>query len=174
MSRSSPACHRFIIDRLIYRSCLLLHPQTTNKYMTNRKNCQIVGFAELSKFVEIIATFLLARACVKLKAVNDMPHSHHSHSGQFCRHAAQGTTLEDVVKEAIRKGFKIFGLSEHCPRYRSEDLYPEEVSRSFAGKSLFSIQAEEYLSVRPRSSPPIRNLSSIPRRGPQVEKALRQ
>ena len=57
-----------------------------------------------------------------------MPHSHHSHSGQFCRHAAQGTTLEDVVLEAIRKGFKTFGLSEHCPRYQQEDLYPEEVS----------------------------------------------
>ena len=57
-----------------------------------------------------------------------MPHSHHSHSGQFCRHAAQGTTLEDVVLEAIRKGFRTFGLSEHCPRYQQEDLYPEEVS----------------------------------------------
>lgn len=57
-----------------------------------------------------------------------MPHSHHSHSGQFCRHAAQGTTLEDVVKRAIEKGFKVYGLTEHCPRYRQQDLYPEEVS----------------------------------------------
>lgn len=57
-----------------------------------------------------------------------MPHSHHSHSGQFCLHAAQGTTLEQVVQEAIKKGFKTYGLTEHCPRYRQQDLYPEEVS----------------------------------------------
>ncbi|KAE9404108.1 histidinol phosphate phosphatase H [Gymnopus androsaceus JB14] len=53
-----------------------------------------------------------------------MPHSHHSHSGQFCRHATG--RLEDVVLEAIRKGFEVYGLTEHVPRYREEDLYPEE------------------------------------------------
>lgn len=53
-------------------------------------------------------------------------HSHHSHSGQFCRHAKDN--LEDVVKEAIRQGFTTFGLSEHAPRYREQDLFPEEVS----------------------------------------------
>ncbi|KAI0640508.1 polymerase/histidinol phosphatase-like protein [Trametes meyenii] len=54
-----------------------------------------------------------------------MPQSHHSHSGQFCRHAVG--TLEDVVLEAIRQGFDTYGLTEHVPRYRTEDLYPEEV-----------------------------------------------
>ncbi|GFZ45238.1 hypothetical protein JCM24511_02964 [Saitozyma sp. JCM 24511] len=53
-----------------------------------------------------------------------MPHSHHSHSGQFCRHAKD--QLEEVVLEAIRQGFEVFGLSEHAPRYRVEDLFPEE------------------------------------------------
>ncbi|ORY28508.1 putative histidinol-phosphatase [Naematelia encephala] len=53
-----------------------------------------------------------------------MPHSHHSHSGQFCRHAK--STLREVVLEAIRQGFTTFGLSEHAPRYRLEDLFPEE------------------------------------------------
>ncbi|KAF8660480.1 hypothetical protein AX16_001606 [Volvariella volvacea WC 439] len=53
-----------------------------------------------------------------------MPHSHHSHSGQFCKHASG--LLEDVVLEAIRQGFEVFGLSEHTPRYRVTDLYPEE------------------------------------------------
>jgi histidinol-phosphatase (PHP family) len=52
-------------------------------------------------------------------------HSHHSHSGQFCRHAKDD--LEDVVKRAIELGFSTFGLSEHAPRYRIEDLFPEEV-----------------------------------------------
>jgi len=53
-------------------------------------------------------------------------HSHHSHSGQFCAHAKG--TLEEVVQAAIKKGFTTFGLSEHVPRYRDQDLYPEEVS----------------------------------------------
>ncbi len=55
-------------------------------------------------------------------------HSHHSHSGEFCRHAKQDTSLRDVVEAAIERGFGVYGLSEHCPRYRKEDLYPEEVS----------------------------------------------
>ncbi|KZT42307.1 histidinol phosphate phosphatase H [Sistotremastrum suecicum HHB10207 ss-3] len=53
-----------------------------------------------------------------------MPHSHHSHSGQFCRHAKG--TLEDVLKAAINQKFRVFGISEHVPRYRKVDLYPEE------------------------------------------------
>ncbi|ESK92743.1 histidinol-phosphatase [Moniliophthora roreri MCA 2997] len=53
-----------------------------------------------------------------------MPYSHHSHSGQFCKHASG--TLEEVVLEAIRQGFEVYGLTEHVPRYRSQDLYPEE------------------------------------------------
>lgn len=54
-----------------------------------------------------------------------MPYSHHSHSGQFCKHASG--SLEDVVLEAIRQGFELYGLTEHVPRYRTQDLYPEEV-----------------------------------------------
>ena len=54
-----------------------------------------------------------------------MSFSHHSHSGQFCRHAKG--TLEEVVLEAIRRGFQTYGLSEHAPRYSLDHLYPEEV-----------------------------------------------
>ncbi|KAG9003829.1 histidinolphosphatase [Tulasnella sp. JGI-2019a] len=53
-------------------------------------------------------------------------HSHHSHSGQFCAHAKGN--LEAVAMEAIRQRFTIYGLSEHVPRYRVKDLYPEEKS----------------------------------------------
>ncbi|KAI0060537.1 histidinol phosphate phosphatase H [Artomyces pyxidatus] len=59
-----------------------------------------------------------------------MPYSLHSHSGEFCKHATG--SLEDVVKEAIRQGFEVYGLSEHAPRYRTEDLYPEEAGLSVA------------------------------------------
>ena len=58
----------------------------------------------------------------------EMPFSHHSHSGQFCKHAAG--TLEEVVLEAIRQGFRTYGLTEHVPRHRLDDLYPEEVLTS--------------------------------------------
>lgn len=60
---------------------------------------------------------------------NNMPISMHGgHSGQFCRHADQECReLEASVKEAIRQGFKVYGLSEHMPRYQLQHLYPEEV-----------------------------------------------
>lgn len=54
-----------------------------------------------------------------------MPFSHHSHSGQFCGHAKN--TLEEVVQDAIAKGFHTFALTEHIPR-PVEDFYPEEVN----------------------------------------------
>ncbi|KAJ7058490.1 Polymerase/histidinol phosphatase-like protein [Mycena amicta] len=66
-----------------------------------------------------------------------MPHRHHSHSGQFCKHAVG--SLEDVVREAIRKGFAVYGLTEHVPRYRTEDLYPEE-----AGMTLDDLASQLY------------------------------
>jgi histidinol-phosphatase (PHP family) len=54
-----------------------------------------------------------------------MPYSHHSHSGQFCHHASG--KLEDVVKEAVKKGFHTIGLTEHMPRFSENELYPEEI-----------------------------------------------
>ncbi|EJU01619.1 histidinol phosphate phosphatase H [Dacryopinax primogenitus] len=63
-----------------------------------------------------------------------MPHSHHSHSGQFCAHAKG--TLDEVVRAAIDKGFHTYGLSEHCPRYRDQDLYPEETAAGLDHQAL--------------------------------------
>ncbi|KAI9106070.1 Polymerase/histidinol phosphatase-like protein [Phlyctochytrium arcticum] len=48
----------------------------------------------------------------------------HSHSGEFCLHASD--TLEECVQRAIALKFRVFGLSEHVPRSRVQDLYPEE------------------------------------------------
>lgn len=62
----------------------------------------------------------------KRYSATTMPHSHHSHSGQFCKHASG--LLEGVVLEAIRQGFEVYGLTEHVPRYRLIDRYPEEVN----------------------------------------------
>ncbi|CAO3687514.1 unnamed protein product [Rhizopus stolonifer] len=63
-----------------------------------------------------------------------MPYSFHSHSGQFCGHGYG--LLEDVVKEAIRKGFRVYGLSEHMPRYDGSELYPEEIEANCTPTSL--------------------------------------
>ena len=49
---------------------------------------------------------------------------HSAHSGEFCRHAKG--TLESVVERAVELGFTHYGLSEHCPRYRPEDLFDDE------------------------------------------------
>lgn len=54
-----------------------------------------------------------------------MPFSHHSHSGEFCLHAAD--SLEEMIQTAISKGMKVFAMTEHMPRDQIEDLYPEEV-----------------------------------------------
>eukprot|EP00050_Salpingoeca_kvevrii_P018409 m.73980 g.73980 ORF g.73980 m.73980 type:complete len:311 (-) comp8041_c1_seq4:173-1105(-) len=52
--------------------------------------------------------------------------SMHSHSGQFCCHASG--TLAEMVASAIGNKMRVFGLSEHMPRYRECDLYPEEIA----------------------------------------------
>nr|POF02999.1 putative histidinol-phosphatase [Quercus suber] len=52
-----------------------------------------------------------------------MPWSHHSHSGQFCGHAAN--TLEEIVQKAIDKNMTTLCLTEHIHRER-QDFYPEE------------------------------------------------
>ena len=54
-----------------------------------------------------------------------MPYSHHSHSGQFCKHAAN--TLQEMVDEAVRQNMSVFAMTEHMPRDHTEDLYAEEV-----------------------------------------------
>eukprot|EP00045_Choanoeca_perplexa_P004119 m.35589 g.35589 ORF g.35589 m.35589 type:complete len:299 (-) comp12404_c0_seq1:55-951(-) len=60
--------------------------------------------------------------------------SFHSHSGQFCKHAAG--TLEEMVLQAIKLGFTHYGLSEHMPRYRGIDLYPEELEAGMGPEEL--------------------------------------
>jgi histidinol-phosphatase (PHP family) len=51
-------------------------------------------------------------------------------SGEFCKHAHG--TLEKVVTEALDRGFSAYGMSEHVPRYKTRDLYPEESNMTTA------------------------------------------
>jgi histidinol-phosphatase (PHP family) len=61
---------------------------------------------------------------------------HGGHSGQFCHHAKD--SLEAVVQRAIEAGFTHYGLSEHCPRYRKQDLFGEEVDLDLSPDDLLT------------------------------------
>ncbi|CBQ74001.1 related to HIS2-histidinol-phosphatase [Sporisorium reilianum SRZ2] len=63
-----------------------------------------------------------------------MPHSHHSHSGQFCSHAKD--SLAAVLHRAHALGFTHFHLSEHMPRQHHSELYPEELEASITPQKL--------------------------------------
>jgi histidinol-phosphatase (PHP family) len=73
-----------------------------------------------------------------------MPFSHHSHSGQFCGHAAN--TLEEVVQAAIAKGMTTFCMTEHMPRELA-DFYPEEVNEHDEA-SLSKLYDDFYVEAR--------------------------
>ncbi len=49
---------------------------------------------------------------------------HGGHCGQFCRHAAGD--LAAIVQRAFDVGCTTYGLSEHCPRERAQDLLSDE------------------------------------------------
>ncbi|KAI9774548.1 MAG: histidinolphosphatase [Geoglossum simile] len=66
-----------------------------------------------------------------------MTFSHHSHSGQFCLHAQN--TLEEMVQAAISQKFRVFALTEHMPRDRHCDLYPEEIEANQTPADLYEI-----------------------------------
>ncbi|KAN0060019.1 hypothetical protein ACQY0O_007992 [Thecaphora frezii] len=63
-----------------------------------------------------------------------MPHSHHSHSGEFCMHAK--SHLSEVVSRAYQLGFTHFHLSEHVPRQSHHELYPEELEAQVTPQQL--------------------------------------
>lgn len=66
-----------------------------------------------------------------------MPYTHHTHSGQFCAHAAD--TLASIVHAAAQRGFRTLCLTEHIRR-GDLDLYPEEVS---AGMNAGTLATQE-------------------------------
>lgn len=54
---------------------------------------------------------------------------HGGHSRDFCEHARD--PLRDLLEAAVRRGFSIFGVSEHAPRVESRFLYPSEVEKGY-------------------------------------------
>lgn len=69
-----------------------------------------------------------------------MPFSHHSHSGTFCPGHAQDS-LEDIIKTAISKNFKVFALTEHMPRH-DQNQYPEEIEAGSTLQSMIENEAQ--------------------------------
>ena len=114
-------CHsrvsRILVDHVRGGSCLFVDREKTQANLTFLEIQHHDGWLSSSS-----STRSTLSASISLPL---MPYSHHSHSGEFCKHATG--RLEEVVLEAIRQGFKVYGLTEHAPRYRVEDLYPEEV-----------------------------------------------
>lgn len=48
---------------------------------------------------------------------------------------------------AIEKNFTSYGLSEHVPRYREVDLYPEEVSSTSLSLSHISMVEADVITM---------------------------
>jgi histidinol-phosphatase (PHP family) len=51
---------------------------------------------------------------------------HGGHSGDYCDHA-EGS-LRTILEAAVAAGYHTFGVSEHVPRTREQDLYPNEIT----------------------------------------------
>ncbi len=60
---------------------------------------------------------------------------HGGHSGEFCHHATGA--LEDLVRAAVARGMRVFGLTEHQPPATDASRYPDEVE---AGLTAVGIQ----------------------------------
>jgi histidinol-phosphatase (PHP family) len=72
---------------------------------------------------------------------------HGGHSGEFCRHAKD--SLGAVVERALAAGFTHYGLSEHAPRFRAEDVFPDETDLGPAGlQAAFRRYVGEALRLR--------------------------
>lgn len=72
---------------------------------------------------------------------------HGGHSGEFCQHAKGA--LDAVIERAIEAGFTHYGLSEHCPRYREQDLFGDEVGHGVEVLSTaFAAYAERAFALR--------------------------
>ena len=66
---------------------------------------------------------------------------HGGHSGEFCEHA-QGT-LRSTLEEAVRRGFRVYGISEHAPRSDDRFLYASERAKGYTVARL-GREFEEY------------------------------
>lgn len=63
-----------------------------------------------------------------------MPHTHHSHSGQFCNHATG--SLSDILSHMVNiKNMTTIVLSEHIGR-PEEHLYPDELADGWTPERL--------------------------------------
>lgn len=62
---------------------------------------------------------------------------HGGHSGEFCDHAVG--TLHEVLDAAVRRGFAVYGVSEHAPRTAPHLLYDEEHRRGWTVETVVGL-----------------------------------
>lgn len=81
-----------------------------------------------------------------LQAMNSgVPISFHGgHSGQFCYHADD--TLDEIIQQYIRLGFKTVGVSEHIPPVSDLFLMPDEKEAGLTAADIYQ-QFEVYIKT---------------------------
>ena len=72
----------------------------------------------------------------------DMPHSHHSHSGDYIAHGVD--PLDSVIARVLDLQFHTYCLTEHMPRLNDKFLYPEEIE-SHQDTATLKRQFQRYL-----------------------------
>ena len=66
---------------------------------------------------------------------------HGGHCGEFCEHARG--TLRGALDAAVEAGFRIYGLSEHAPRYEQHHIYDSERAKGYTLERL-QLEFERY------------------------------
>jgi histidinol-phosphatase (PHP family) len=82
------------------------------------------------------------------RALRGLVSMHGGHSSPYCAHAEHG--LESLIETAVTLGLTHYGVTEHAPKSRDEDLDPEEVLNGFSPALLHSGFAELCREVFPR------------------------
>lgn len=118
-------------------SPLALHCGSISEPETNCPSCRYSGRAR-------DPTFWPRPPSPRSYTKDQMPFSHHSHSGEFCGHGEN--RLEEVLLQAIARKMDVFAMTEHMPR-REQDLYPEEVCEIHNRSDFCPSTRRHFLSV---------------------------
>ncbi len=71
---------------------------------------------------------------------------HGGHSGQFCNHAKD--SLEDIITQYIKLGFKQVGISEHIPPISNEFLFPDEIEQNLTAVDIYNRFKEYFIELK--------------------------
>lgn len=66
----------------------------------------------------------------------DLISLHGGHSGQFCNHAKD--TLEEIIEQYVRLGFRQVGITEHIPPPENRFVYPDEKAAGLNAADIYA------------------------------------